>query len=310
MDFLPLLCFTVFIVGLIAVAYVFITRSLEIVPEGTVAVVERGGEFRGVLKPGRHFLTPFDRIRAIVELQEFSVTIPADTVITQNAIVIGLDMDLSYRIARYVPQKVPRDQQGQVAPVAIIQMNKLVVREKDVRSAVYGIDNWQEKTKREATAIMYDFFSMVDLERDIFGNDGGALKRIAGVIRDMANEEALKYGVEVTKVTLYNITLDEPTRMFLTSQRRARLQNKILLQQAESQRQIQQTLGLTNEQLLRWFEIEARKEKPPASEANFFIGEDRGATSLLPTTGPFTPRSAGNGGSTGPGGGGQGGGNK
>jgi len=301
MDLLTILCFTVFVVGIVAAIFYFFTRSIEIVPEGLVAVIERGGEFRGILKPGRHFLTPLDRIRAMVELQEFSDTVQADTVITQNAIVIGLDMDISYRIARYVPQKVPRDQIGQTQPVPVIQMNKVMVREKDIRSAVYGVENWREKVKRDANAIMYDFFSMVDLERDIFGNDGGAIKRISGIIRDTINEETLKYGVEVTKANVYNITLDEPTRMMLTSQRRARLQNKILLQQAENQRQVQQTLGLTNDQLLRWCEIEARKENPPTSEANIIIGDEGHTTSLLPTTGPFTPRPPSNGG---PGGGG------
>ncbi len=302
MDILPVLCFSVFIIGLIAGAFLLISRSFEIVPEGSVAIVERAGEFRGVLNPGRHMLMPLDRTRALVELQEFSTTVRADTIITQNATIIGLDMDVSYRIARYVPQKVSRDQRNRMQPVAVIQWNRIQVREKDVFNAVYNVDNWQEKTKRDATAIMYDYFSMINLARDIFGNDGGAIKRIANSIRDMVNDETLKYGVEVTQIKLYNLTLDEGTRMFLTAQKRAELQNALRLQDAENQRQIREVLGLDPDRFLRWWEIEARKEAPPASEANFFIGDDA-RMGLLPSSGPFASRDYG-GGSSGNGGGG------
>lgn len=296
MDFLPILCFSVFIIGLIAGVVVLVLRSFEIVPEGSVAVVERGGEFRGVLNPGRHLLMPLDRIRALVELQEFSTTVHADTVITQNATVIALDMDVSYRIARYVPQKVTRDQRSRMQPVAVIQWNRIQVRERDVFNAVYNVDNWQEKVRRDAIAMMHDYFSMINLARDIFGNDGGALKRIASSLRDMINDESLKYGVDVTGVKIYNLTLDEATRMYLTAQKRAELQNALRLQEAENQRQIRDTLHMTNDQLLRWWEIEARKEAPPASEANIFIGDEGRNTNLLPSSGPFTARQPSNGG--------------
>ncbi len=296
MDFLPFLCFTVFILALIAGVVVLVLRSFEIVPEGSVAVVERGGEFRGVLNPGRHLLMPLDRIRALVELQEFSTTIHADTVITQNATVIALDMDVSYRIARYVPQKVTRDQRSRMQPVAVIQWNRIQVREKDVFNAVYNVDNWQEKVRRDAVAMMHDYFSMINLARDIFGNDGGALKRIASSLRDMINEETLKFGVDVTGVKIYNLTLDEATRMYLTAQKRAELQNTLRLQEAENQRQIRDTLHMTNDQLLRWWEIEARKDSPPTSEANIFIGDENRGGNLLPSSGPFTARQIHNGG--------------
>lgn len=309
MDLLSFLCFTLFIVGIIAGGLWVFNRSLQIVPEGSVAIVERSGEFKGVLNPGRHFLLPLDRIRDYVELQEFTETIHNDTVITHNATVIGLDLDVSFRIARYTPQKVPRNQRNQMQPVAVIQWNRIQVRERDVFNAVYNVDSWKEKTKREASAIMQDYFSMINLARDIFGNDGGAVKRISSAIRDMVNEETLKYGVEVTQAKIYNLALDEGTRMFLTAQKRSELQNALLLQQAESQRAIRDTLRMDNDQLLRWFEIEARKEAPPASEANFYIGEENRGMSLLPTTGPFSgQRPGGGGGGNGSGGGGGGGG--
>jgi regulator of protease activity HflC (stomatin/prohibitin superfamily) len=293
MEFWGVFFFIALIIALGLLARKFILDNVEIVPEGTVAVIERSGKFNRVMNPGRHFLMPLDRARAVVALQEFSETVMADSVITHNATVIGLDMDISYRIGRYTPQKVTVEQRRTMKPIPVIQWNKIQVREKDVFNAVYNVDNWQEKTKREATALMHDFFAMVNLERDIFGNDGAAIKRISQSIREMVNEETLKYGVEVTNVRIYNVDLDEPTRMYLSALKRARQQNELRVLEAESHREIRDRLSLNNEQLLRWFEIQARREAPPVNESNVYFEEHRSPVSLVPAGGPFAaPRPA------------------
>ena len=51
--------------------------GLVIVPEGRAAVIERGGRFRVVLGPGRHFVVPFaDQVRARVDLGDQVLSAP------------------------------------------------------------------------------------------------------------------------------------------------------------------------------------------------------------------------------------------
>lgn len=51
--------------------------GLVIVPEGRAAVIERGGRFRAVLGPGRHFVLPFaDTVRARVDLGDQVLSAP------------------------------------------------------------------------------------------------------------------------------------------------------------------------------------------------------------------------------------------
>ncbi|WIX91256.1 SPFH domain-containing protein [Amycolatopsis sp. DG1A-15b] len=51
--------------------------GLVIVGEGHAAVIERGGHFRTVLGPGRHFVLPFaDRVRARFDLGEQILSAP------------------------------------------------------------------------------------------------------------------------------------------------------------------------------------------------------------------------------------------
>jgi regulator of protease activity HflC (stomatin/prohibitin superfamily) len=54
-----------------------VSLGLVVVPEGRAAVIERGGRFRAVLGPGRHFVVPFaDTVRARVDLGEQILSAP------------------------------------------------------------------------------------------------------------------------------------------------------------------------------------------------------------------------------------------
>jgi regulator of protease activity HflC (stomatin/prohibitin superfamily) len=54
-----------------------VSLGLVIVGDGHAAVIERGGKFRTVLGPGRHFVLPFaDRVRARVDLGEQILSAP------------------------------------------------------------------------------------------------------------------------------------------------------------------------------------------------------------------------------------------
>jgi regulator of protease activity HflC (stomatin/prohibitin superfamily) len=54
-----------------------VSLGLVIVGEGHAAVIERGGKFRAVLGPGRHFVLPFaDRVRARVDVGEQILSSP------------------------------------------------------------------------------------------------------------------------------------------------------------------------------------------------------------------------------------------
>jgi regulator of protease activity HflC (stomatin/prohibitin superfamily) len=271
MEIIPFLFFLLVLFGMIWLVVSFILRGVQIVPEGTVAVVERQGRFLRVLDPGRHLLLPVDRIRQLVPLQEFDETLHADRVIMRNAVVIGLDMYIQYRVAHYQPQMVSQDQARRMTPEAVITWSRGRVRQRDVYSAVYNVDDWQEKTRKEALAVMQDALAMVDLAKDIFGTQVNALKQISAIVKRQLNERTLQYGVEVTDVNLFNPVVDDGTREFITSVKRAELQSRIQqieaeaqvrIQQleAENQARIQKTLGLSKEELLRWNRIEALKQ--------------------------------------------------
>ncbi len=284
MEIVPILIFVIILFAIIAGIVSFFMRGIQIVPEGNVAIVERQGRFQRVLNPGRHFLIPItDRIREEVPLQEFGELIHVDRVVMRNAITIGLDMQIEYRIAHYYPQQVAPDQARRMQAEPVINWGRGRVRQRDIYNAIYGVDNWQTRTQNEARAVMQDCLAMVDLSKDIFNTQTNGLKQVSAIIKKQLNERTLQYGVEVTDINLTNPVIDDNTRDFLVSIRKAEMQNRIRelealnqakIQQleAESQARVQQTLNLTQEELLRWHQTETLKQISQNPSARIYVG--------------------------------------
>jgi regulator of protease activity HflC (stomatin/prohibitin superfamily) len=82
-----------------------VSLGLVTVPEGRAAVIERGGRFRTVLGPGRHFVLPFaDRVRARVDLGEQILSAPPRAVETGDGqeVHIGFEVIFAVTDARLV----------------------------------------------------------------------------------------------------------------------------------------------------------------------------------------------------------------
>lgn len=75
------------------------TLGLVIVPEGRAAVLERGGVFRTVLGPGRHFVLPFaDRVRARVDLGEQILTAPPRPVESGDGREVHIGFEVTFAV--------------------------------------------------------------------------------------------------------------------------------------------------------------------------------------------------------------------
>jgi regulator of protease activity HflC (stomatin/prohibitin superfamily) len=84
-----------------------VSLGLVIVPEGRAAVIERGGRFRTVLGPGRHFVTPFaDSVRARVDLGDQILSCPPRTIEAGDGqeVLVGFEVTFAVtdpRLATY-----------------------------------------------------------------------------------------------------------------------------------------------------------------------------------------------------------------
>jgi len=88
-----------FVLGLVFVAIVFAAKSLVVVPQQSVYVVERLGRFAGALEAGLHVIVPFvDRIGYRHLLKEVPYDVDPQVCITRDNSQVQIDGILYYQV--------------------------------------------------------------------------------------------------------------------------------------------------------------------------------------------------------------------
>ena len=87
------------VVILIVIALIYILKSIKIVPESRVLIVEKLGKYDRSLSSGLSFLNPFfDRVARSVSLKEQVVYFPPQPVITKDIATIQIDTVVYFQI--------------------------------------------------------------------------------------------------------------------------------------------------------------------------------------------------------------------
>ena len=87
------------IVILIVIALIYIFKSIKIVPESRVLIVEKLGKYDRSLNSGLSFLNPFfDRVARSVSLKEQVVDFPPQPVITKDNATMQIDTVVYFQI--------------------------------------------------------------------------------------------------------------------------------------------------------------------------------------------------------------------
>lgn len=84
----------------ILAGFVLILRMFRVVPMRVLAVKERLGKFKGVLKPGFHFIVPLiDRIAYVHDSREQVIDIPKQRCITRDNVEVDVDGVVYLKVA-------------------------------------------------------------------------------------------------------------------------------------------------------------------------------------------------------------------
>jgi regulator of protease activity HflC (stomatin/prohibitin superfamily) len=87
----------VFILVLGALLLVILAKTVRVVPQASVFVIERLGRYSRTLEPGIHILVPvLDRVRVKTDIREQVVGFPPQAVITRDNLVVGIDSVIYY----------------------------------------------------------------------------------------------------------------------------------------------------------------------------------------------------------------------
>src|SRR2546425_6196618 len=203
--------FFFFFIGIVLL--VVAAKTIRIVPQATVMLVERLGRFDKVASSGLNLLVPFlDRPRAVywtntrpgltsIDLSEQYIDLPPQPVITRDNVTIHVDSVVYWQITDPVK--------------AVYEMNDLVGG--IVQLTITGM-----------RAVMGD----MDLDHTLSQRD-----QINSKLRIILDEATDKWGVKVTRVDVKNINPPEDVRVTMEKQMTAERNRRALVLQAEGERQ-------------------------------------------------------------------------
>ncbi|MDX6610885.1 MAG: hypothetical protein QOD75_71 [Blastocatellia bacterium] len=188
-------------------------KTIRIVPQATVMLVERLGRFLKVADSGLHVFIPFlDKPRAVywtntrpgltsIDLREQYIDLPPQPVITRDNVTIHVDSVVYWQITDPIK--------------AVYEMNDLVGG--IVQLTITGM-----------RAVMGD----MDLDHTLSQRD-----QINAKLRIILDEATDKWGVKVTRVDVKNIDPPEDVRITMEKQMTAERTRRALVLQAEGERQ-------------------------------------------------------------------------
>ena len=158
------------IVVLGALLLLVLAKTVRIVPQANVFVIERLGRYSRTLEPGIHILVPvLDRVRVKTDIREQVVGFPPQAVITKDNLVVGIDSVIYYVVT-------------------------------DPAAAEYKIENVVTAIEQLVVTTLRNVVGGMQLEDALTGRDT-INERLATVL----DEATGKWGVKVNRVEIRGI---------------------------------------------------------------------------------------------------------
>ncbi|MFG1606221.1 SPFH domain-containing protein [Actinoplanes sp. NPDC049265] len=190
----------IFIIALFAV--ITLVRSVRIVPQQRMDVVERLGKYKRTLAPGLNLLVPFvDAVRTKVDMREQVVSFPPQPVITSDNLVVSIDTVLYFKV---------------VDPVR----------------ATYEISNFLQAIEQLTVTTLRNVIGSLDLERALTSRE-----EINRHLSSVLDETTGRWGIKVTRVEIKAIEPPPSIRDSMEKQMRAERERRATILNAEGHKQ-------------------------------------------------------------------------
>ena len=188
--------------ALALIVIIVLVRSVRIVPQQRMDVVERLGRYQRTLGPGLNLLMPFiEAVRTKVDMREQVVSFPPQPVITSDNLVVSIDTVLYFKV---------------VDPVR----------------ATYEIANFLQAIEQLTVTTLRNVIGSFDLERALTSREE-INRHLSGVL----DETTGRWGIKVTRVEIKAIEPPPSIRDSMEKQMRAERDRRAVILQAEGHKQ-------------------------------------------------------------------------
>ena len=198
----------VFLIILLVIIAVIAFKSIKVVNQSEVYIIERLGKYYKTAEAGLTLILPFiDRVSSVVLLKELTMDIPPQGVITKDNVTINIDTVVFYQIT-------------------------------DPEKSVYEIANLKKGIEYLAITTIRDIVGKMDLDETF-----GSRDNINFQLRSILDEATDKWGCKINRVEIKDINPPADIRDAMEKQMNAERNKRALILEAEAQKQSEITVA-------------------------------------------------------------------
>ena len=189
---------------LVVISFIFIIKSVKIVPQQNAWVRERLGKYAGTLTPGLNFLVPFiDQVAYKHSLKEIALDVPSQVCITRDNTQLQVDGILYFQVT-------------------------------DPMRASYGSSNYVNAITQLAQTTLRSVIGKLELDRTFEERDILNAQVVAAI-----DEAALNWGVKVLRYEIKDLTPPKEILHAMQQQITAEREKRALIAASEGRKQEQ-----------------------------------------------------------------------
>ena len=191
-----------FLILLLIFILVIAFKSIKVVKQAEVYIIERLGKFHKIADAGLTIIVPFfDHVRSVVSLKQQTMDIPPQGVITKDNVTITIDTVVFYQIT-------------------------------DPAKAVYEIQSLKKGIEYLAITTIRDIVGKMDLDETFSSRDA-----INQKLRAILDEATDRWGCKIDRVEIKDINPPADIRDAMEKQMNAERNKRAMILQAEAERQ-------------------------------------------------------------------------
>jgi len=219
---------------------IFIVKSVYLVRQSEVIVIERLGKFSRLLQPGLHVIIPFiDQPRQVI----FTYVVDNDRGGHHRFTHVVTRIDLREAVYDFPKQNVITKDN------VTMEINALLYYQiTDPRAAVYEVANLSEAIEKLTQTTLRNVIGSMDLDASLVSRD-----EINEKLRIILDEATDKWGVKVNRVELQEVKPPHDIRQAMEKQMRAERDRRAVILEAEGEKRsaILSAEGVKESQILK-----------------------------------------------------------
>ena len=213
-----------FLIVLLVIILIIAFKSIKVVRQSEVYIIERLGKFHKVADAGLTIIIPFfDHVRSVVSLKQQTMDVPPQGVITKDNVTITIDTVVFYQIT-------------------------------DPAKAVYEIQSLKKGIEYLAITTIRDIIGKMNLDETFSSRDG-----INNKLRIVLDEATDRWGCKIDRVEIKDINPPADIRDAMEKEMNAERNKRAMILESEAQRQSAITIAEGKKQAAI-LEAEADKE--------------------------------------------------